>query len=195
MAGANVWGRIVANALAQLQPTIINEEGTRRAEKLAHWLSPNHGPPLGEHKQTSNALVDVPDCDYIVNGGVGAIFKNDLLSLPRKGMLNAHPGLLPEYRGLDPVCWALSNHDPQGATVHFIDEGIDTGPILIRRPLKETSAQSLVDLRLEVLEFAARLTREFLSDPEAHPPMAQRPEEGNYYGRFENPGALDAFFE
>ena len=194
MAGANVWGRILADALRQFEPVIINEQGTQRADKLAQWLSPDYGPSLGEHVVSSNALLQVPACDYIINGGVGAIFKSDLLSRPSIGLLNAHPGLLPEYRGLDPVCWALNNGDPQGATVHFMDEGIDTGPILIRRVLKNTNANSLVDLRLEVLEFASHLMWEYLNEPESFPPRVQRQDKGNYYGRFEDPGRLDLFF-
>lgn len=192
MCGANVWGRILAAKLAPFEPLIVNETGTKRADKLARWLAPDHGPPLGDHLTVSNLFADLPPCDYAINGGVGAILRAPVLSQPRIGFLNAHPGLLPEYRGVDPVCWSLHRGDPQGATVHFMDEGIDTGPILLRRAMGPASARDIVTLRLQVLEFAASLVAEFLKDPAAYPPQPQDPAEGAYFGPFENPAQLDA---
>ena len=191
MSGANVWGRILAARLAPFDPLVINETGTKRAAKLAHWLAPDYGPPLSSHRTVTDLFSDIPPCDYAVNGGVGAILRRPVLSHPRTGFLNAHPGLLPEYRGVDPVCWALHRGDPLGATVHLMDEGIDTGPILLRRVMAPTSARDIVTLRLQVLEFAASLVAEFLEDPSAFPPQPQDPAAGAYFGAFENPERLD----
>lgn len=47
-------------------------------------------------------------------------------------ILNCHPGLLPNYRGCTAVEWALYNKEPVGNTVHIMDSGIDTGPIIIK---------------------------------------------------------------
>lgn len=191
MAGANVWGRMVAHKLAPLNPTVINESGTKRAAKISQWLAPEYGHPLGDHIETDNLLADIPECDYLINGGCGVIFKADILNHAKHGLLNAHPGYLPDYRGLDPVCWAVSRGDPQGATVHFMDEGIDTGPILIRRRF-DTVSKEIVPLRLEVMETAADMVLEFLTDPGKYPPQPQDPEEGNYFGAFEHPEGLNA---
>lgn len=55
----------------------------------------------------------------------------DLLGLPRFGCVNVHPSLLPIGRGPEPVFWTLRRGERQtGATIHRIDEGLDTGPIL-----------------------------------------------------------------
>ncbi len=187
MAGANVWGRMVAHALRPLNPIVINETGTKRATQLSDWLAPDRGPPLGEHTSTRNLRADIPSCDFLVNGGCGMIFKRDLLDHPRYGLVNGHPGLLPAYRGLDPVCWSIKHGDPLGATVHFMDEGIDTGPILLRRELPATAWSDccdLVSVRLRVMQLAADLILEFLSQPDRYPPKPQNPAEGNYYGAF-----------
>jgi methionyl-tRNA formyltransferase len=54
-----------------------------------------------------------------------------VLQLPRLGVINLHFGLLPERRGANPVGWAFREDDREfGATVHRMDEGFDTGPIL-----------------------------------------------------------------
>jgi folate-dependent phosphoribosylglycinamide formyltransferase PurN len=69
--------------------------------------------------------------DVIVIGQTG-ILRKKLLSIPRLGTLNGHPGVLPNYRGIDSFQWAVLNGEPEnvGATVHWVDSGVDTGPIL-----------------------------------------------------------------
>ncbi len=51
------------------------------------------------------------------------------LAVPRLGFLNLHPSLLPLYRGPQPLFWQLRDGAPTGATVHYMDEGLDTGDI------------------------------------------------------------------
>jgi methionyl-tRNA formyltransferase len=57
-----------------------------------------------------------------------------VLDAPRFGVVNIHSSLLPRYRGPAPVLWAIRNGDPEtGFTIHRMDEGFDTGPILAQR--------------------------------------------------------------
>ena len=63
----------------------------------------------------------------------GGILRSRLIELPTLGVINAHSGLLPKYRGMNVTEWALLNGDGTGITVHFIDPGIDTGRILFSR--------------------------------------------------------------
>ncbi len=49
--------------------------------------------------------------------------------MPKIGVLNAHGGILPEYRGMNVMEWSLLQGDQIGVTVHFIDSKIDTGQI------------------------------------------------------------------
>ena len=68
-----------------------------------------------------------------------------LLRLPRLGCLNVHPSLLPDNRGPDPLFWTFRNGDTQtGATVHIMDEGLDSGPIVAQRaiPVEEGITQA-----------------------------------------------------
>ena len=62
------------------------------------------------------------------------IVREPLIEIPRLGVVNIHPGLLPDFRGIQPYFWALSEgaHEA-GATFHFIeDESIDTGAVIAR---------------------------------------------------------------
>jgi methionyl-tRNA formyltransferase len=78
----------------------------------------------------------------------GNILRDELLHVPRLGVLNAHLGRLPEIRGMSSPEWSLLCGIPLGITVHFIDSGIDTGPILIRREFAASDqCESLTDLR------------------------------------------------
>lgn len=60
------------------------------------------------------------------------ILKGPALELPRLGWLNLHPGYLPYNRGKHPNFWCLVEGTPCGAALHWIDDGIDTGPLLAR---------------------------------------------------------------
>ncbi|MGC9333262.1 MAG: formyltransferase family protein [Anaerolineae bacterium] len=72
--------------------------------------------------------------DLMVLGGT-RILRRPILAIPPRGTVNAHPGLLPRLRGSSSVGWALYYDLPLGSTVHFVDAGIDTGPIILRRQL------------------------------------------------------------
>lgn len=69
--------------------------------------------------------------DYIAVFGTSLI-RSPLLGLAGRGMLNLHGGLSPDYRGADCTFWSLFNGEPErvGCTLHFINEGIDTGALV-----------------------------------------------------------------
>ena len=61
----------------------------------------------------------------------GSIYRRETLESFRLGILNAHIGLLPQYRGRSVMEWSLLQGDPVGISVFFIDEGIDTGERIV----------------------------------------------------------------
>ena len=74
------------------------------------------------------------DCDLFVSMSFNQIFKNRIIELPRLKTINCHAGKLPFYRGRNVLNWALINGEKEfGITVHYIDEGIDTGDIILQR--------------------------------------------------------------
>jgi len=66
--------------------------------------------------------------DILVQAGAG-LLKQQIFSIPRLGTLNMHHGIAPLIRGMNSIYWALWENRPDwiGATIHMIDEGIDTG--------------------------------------------------------------------
>jgi len=91
--------------------------------------------------------------DAIVFTG-GNILRKELLQVPRIGVLNAHLGLLPEIRGMSSPEWSLLKRVPVGVTIHYMDEGIDTGPVLQRYEFHDLApCASLSDLRNQLIAF------------------------------------------
>lgn len=100
-----------------------------------------------------------PDAGVVV--AYGHILKPELLAVPRHGMINVHPSLLPELRGAAPVEWAILNGlEKTGVTIMLMDQGLDSGPMLLQLPhhidpdvtggelsehLAEMGAQALVE--------------------------------------------------
>lgn len=79
---------------------------------------------------------------------------------PAKGVLNVHPGLLPDARGVDVIEWPLLRSIPTGVTVHFVDPGIDTSAIQIRSHVKRQPGESISELRDRIGRESANALRE-----------------------------------
>lgn len=62
-----------------------------------------------------------------------AIIRSPILKAPRLGVLNAHPGWIPQFRGLASLCRQLEAGFKPSASLHLADEGVDTGPVILRR--------------------------------------------------------------
>ena len=84
--------------------------------------------------------------DVIINCG-GGIFRFPFIEIPKIGIINAHMGLLPKYRGMNVLEWSILNNDPIGVTLHYIDEGIDTGDIIKFKEIKVTKHDTIKTLR------------------------------------------------
>ena len=65
----------------------------------------------------------------------GYILRQDFLDLMPLGCVNIHPALLPYNRGAYPNVWSIVEDTPAGVTIHYIDDGVDTGDIIAQRPV------------------------------------------------------------
>jgi len=85
--------------------------------------------------------------DILVSIAGNEIFKNQLIKLAPKGCLNLHTAALPKYRGLMPSFWVLHNGESQtGISVFCVDEGIDSGPIVVQKFIEvgDTTLERLI---------------------------------------------------
>jgi methionyl-tRNA formyltransferase len=105
--------------------------------------------------------------DAIIVVGYGRIIPPWMLELPRYGNINVHASLLPKYRGAAPVQWAIANGEKiTGVTTMLLNEGLDTGDILLQREMAIADEDTAVTLAPRLAEMGADLLVETLRDLE-----------------------------
>jgi methionyl-tRNA formyltransferase len=107
------------------------------------------------------------------------ILKAHIIESAKVGCLNAHPGWLPEFRGLNANGWAFLEGGKLGATVHFVDTNIDTGDIVVRRELQLLPGDTMEDLERKGASLCAELTAEAVQRIESGDFAREKQTEGN----------------
>lgn len=98
-----------------------------------------------------------PDVAVVV--ALGQIFPPALLRLPRHGCVNLHASLLPRWRGAAPIQAAIAAGDPRtGVTTMLMEEGLDTGPMLLREETEIGSGETAGDLARRLADMGGSLT-------------------------------------
>ncbi len=78
-----------------------------------------------------------PRPDFIVVVAYGKILPQNILQIPDRGCINVHASILPEFRGAAPIQWAImKGKKTTGVTTMLMDEGLDTGPTLMKREVE-----------------------------------------------------------
>jgi methionyl-tRNA formyltransferase len=102
--------------------------------------------------------------DLIAVAAYGRILHTPILSLPSKGCVNVHGSLLPKYRGAAPIQWAVINGETEtGITTMLMDEGMDTGPMLLQERLEIMPDDTAGTLAPRLAELGGRLLVETIA--------------------------------
>jgi methionyl-tRNA formyltransferase len=118
------------------------------------------------------------DADLAVVAAYGLILPNVILDAPKGGCINVHASLLPRWRGAAPIQRAiLAGDEITGVTIMRMDEGLDTGPMLLKRET-EIDRKTAGELTGELARLGAKALVEWLANPA--PPVPQ-PDEGVTY--------------
>lgn len=105
--------------------------------------------------------------DILVVVACGHILPKNILALPKIGAINIHASLLPKYRGPAPIQWAILNMEKEtGVTSMFIDEGLDTGDILLSSKIQIASDETSATLCTRLADCGADLLIETLKQLE-----------------------------
>ena len=103
--------------------------------------------------------------DLIVSMSFDQIFKKEIINIPRFKSINCHAGKLPFYRGRNVLNWVLINDESEfGITVHFIDEGIDTGDIILQKIYPITDNDDYSTLLAKAYEECGKLLYESIKN-------------------------------
>jgi len=103
--------------------------------------------------------------DLILVSSFNQILPKAIITIPRIGIVNFHPSLLPKYRGATPTVWALMNGEKEtGMTAHFIeDEKIDSGRIIAQEKIKIESSDNDGILRCKLATLSEKVLIDALS--------------------------------
>jgi len=135
------------------QPDRPRGRGRKLAISPVKELAVELGLPIMQPRTTRDEAfigeVDRMSPDLIVVAAYGRLLTKDLLDIPPRGCINVHASLLPKYRGAAPIQWAIAKGERRtGVTIIKMDEGMDTGDILLTQEVEigdEDTAQSLHD--------------------------------------------------
>jgi methionyl-tRNA formyltransferase len=132
-------------------------------------------------------LLGALEPDLALCGGFPVRILEDALAVPRHGIVNGHPALLPRYRGPNPIGWALRNGDRElGFTFHRMDADFDTGRVLAQGVAPLAGAERAQDVLETLFGLAASLLPRALERVEAGDPGdVQLEENASYAGFFE----------
>jgi methionyl-tRNA formyltransferase len=161
MFGFQTWGRKTLQALIDLDHEVVlavthpASGHSYRAifSDSVEELARGHGIPVHLTERVDAATIDLVKRaapDVIVVNSWYTWMPPELYNLPPHGTLNLHDSLLPKFTGFSPVLWALISGESEfGLTVHRMDDGLDTGDILIQHslPIKPTDTGTELVLR------------------------------------------------
>ena len=97
--------------------------------------------------------------DLIVVATFSQIIKDHLINLPKLGIINFHPSLLPKYKGATPMNWVILNGEKTtGLSVHFLTAELDSGPILLREIIEVDKNETIGSLFKKTSIIAGKVT-------------------------------------
>lgn len=139
------------------QPDRPRGRGQKPAASPVKVWAEGHGIPAHQPEtldDRTRELVQQLDPDVAVVVAYGLILPGWLLKLPHRGAVNVHASLLPKYRGAAPIPWAIiRGEEVTGVTTILMDEGVDTGPILLQEsePIRALDTAADLEARLSIL--------------------------------------------
>lgn len=153
--------------LAVTQPDRPKGRGHEMAFSPVKESALKHGIPVFQPEKLRNpeavAEIEKAKPDMIVVAAFGQILPKSVLSLPKYGCINVHASLLPAYRGAAPIQWAiLDGQKETGVTIMYMNEGLDTGDILLQKAIPIADDETGGSLHDRLAELGAEALTEAL---------------------------------
>ncbi|WP_374174037.1 methionyl-tRNA formyltransferase [Flavobacterium tructae] len=160
-------------------------------EQELWYMSEQHGIPtfVGENVNSEKSVATISrfEPDYIIVSSFDQIVKNPVINIPKLGIVNFHPSLLPKYRGPNPISWVLINGEElTGLTIHKLTKGIDSGDILYQKKLIVDKDDNLGKLYQKLSALAESMSQVLVKDitsAELPDGMPQKEENMSYYAK------------
>lgn len=177
--GQAAFGKDALEALIQQREAIVGVITVAgKAGEPVKASAEKHGFPVLQPQRLKDPdaieWVSAKSPDLLVLAFVTDFVPKAMIEIAAHGGINYHPSLLPKYRGGSAMNWAIIGGEKEtGVTIHQIDEGVDTGPIIIQKSvpidpddtLKSLYFQKLYPLGINMVAEAVRLFREGKASP------------------------------
>jgi methionyl-tRNA formyltransferase len=127
--------------------------------------------------------------ELIVVGHFQKLLKPNIFLIPSLGCINLHPSLLPDYKGLSPIQRPIMHGEKEtGVTVHFIDEGVDTGKIIVQQRIPLTPDMYVSDLQTKLFAIYGFIVLSAIDCLKNRNVafIEQTKREGSYYGKLKD---------
>ena len=167
------------------QPDKPSGRGDKMHSPAIKQFAIEHGLPIEQPKKIktdeAKELFESYDADVAVVVAYGRILPPEFLRAPRRGCINVHFSLLPLYRGAAPANWAIVNGEEKtGVTTMFIEEELDSGPILLQRATMIGQQETAPELMQRLASFGADLLSETLAQLDAVTPRPQHDQDATF---------------
>ena len=138
-------------AVASNKPDATALERAREAGVETRTFERAEHPERAARDAAIAAWLEDREADLIVLAGYMELLSAEFVSRYRNRIVNVHPALLPSFPGLDAVGRALEHGvRVTGVTVHFVDEGVDSGPIIVQRAIEVPYTRDRSQLEEEI---------------------------------------------
>lgn len=140
------------------QPGAYVIERAREAEISTFVFNAKDYPNKEAYETEITLLLKNRQVDLIVLAGYMRLVGSTLLSEYEGRIINIHPSLLPDFPGKDAIGQALAaNAKWSGVTIHFVDEGMDTGPVIVRERVRIEENETRESLQWKIQEIEHKL--------------------------------------
>lgn len=144
----------------KLTPSKVKEFASEKGLKIYQPLKVKNNEEFINEIKSLN-----PDVICVV--AYGKILPKEILEIPKLGCINVHGSLLPKYRGAAPIQWAILNGDTKtGITTMFMDEGMDTGDMILKQEVEIGDNETTGELWIKLANVGANLLVETLNQIE-----------------------------
>jgi len=149
-------------------------------------LSKKYNIPIVRVKEINSAekveMIKKHKPDLIIVSFFDHLLKKEIIEIPKYGVINIHPGKLPEYRGLFSSFWQVINNNPGVcATVHWINERFDEGDILKQSCLQQDREDSILSMDYKSLDLGSDLLFDVIEEIECGENRSTKQVDGRYF--------------
>lgn len=152
-----ILDRLHGRGKVEVAGVASDKPGARALERAAGAGVPTAVFAAGDYpdREARDAAVgdwlEAAGCELVVLAGYMQLLSDGFVRRYANRIINVHPALLPSFPGLDAIGQAVAHGvRVTGVTVHFVDEGVDTGPILLQRPIELTYTRPVHEVTEEI---------------------------------------------